>query len=102
MPQSTSNPYPAKHARRWTALIVIGVAVLVYAGAYLWLSRAGFSRADAHDTEGFYFVEVDSAETFRAHRTIAYVFYPAILVERVLGTGREPANERCGGLNERP
>ena len=74
------------------------MVLLAYAGTYLWLSRTGFNSADTYDADGFYFVEVDSPATFRVHRVLTLVFSPAILIERVLGTGRDPAKEPLWGL----
>lgn len=86
--------------RRVKVFAVLAGALLLcaYFASYVWLSRAGFARADATDMERFYFVEPVSPDAYRAHRRLSIFYAAAITVERVLGTGRSVGKEPLWGL----
>jgi hypothetical protein len=78
--------------------VLAAVLMCAYIASYVGLSSAGFARADATDTEGYYFVEPVSPDTYRVHRRLSIFYAPAIAVERVLGMGRDVGKEPLWGL----
>jgi len=74
--------------RRITVLVLL----MLYAGTYLALSRAGFRWADRTNVEGFYFVEPRNEVADKVHHACTIVYYPLILTDNLIGTGRPPAH----------
>ena len=73
-------------------VVVLVVFLLVlYVGSYLILSRNGFRRADEREWIGFYFVEPDDERSDVVHLYLTRFYYPLILIDNLLGTGRRPA-----------
>jgi len=75
------------------------VILLFYVGSYAVLSRRAFQRADETNAEGFYFVEPTSDVACRVHELCSIVYFPLIVVEQWLGTGRPPASSPLQGLS---
>ena len=72
--------------------IWIGIVLLVYVSSYLILSRRAFRNADRDNIEGFYFIVPTTPAMFSIHRGLVYLYYPLIMIDTALGTGRAPAN----------
>ena len=72
-------------------VLVVVVAVL-YVGTYLGLSRAGFRYADRVNCDGFYFVEPRDEAADAIHYGCTIVYYPLILIDNLIGTGRPPGH----------
>lgn len=81
------------------ALIVVGVLAL-YIGSYIGVSRYAFRVADDYGIAGFYFCLPDTESSYHAHRTATIFYYPLILLDSAIGTGRSPACEPLRGLSE--
>jgi hypothetical protein len=89
--------------RRWfqVTIIVLILLLVVYAGSYLVLSRMAFARADVSDWEGFYFAapEEDTDRCRSRHYTLVRVYYPLIVIDNWIGTGRPPGSDPDWRLN---
>jgi hypothetical protein len=82
--------------RRWyrLAIIVLIALLVVYVGSYLVLSRRGFADADRWDAEGFYFLPPEDTNEWRFwNYTLVRVYYPLIVIDNGIGTGRPAASE---------
>ena len=89
--------------RRWLPKGFQLVLLVLYVGSYLVLSRRAFQVADATNAEGFYFVEPSSDAAWLVHEACCVFYYPLILLDQLLGTGRPPASRPLGGLSlDRP
>ena len=78
-------------AQRSVALSALALAV--YVGAYVTLSRVGYAAADNSGTEGFYYCTAEGSPVRRyAHLGCRVVFWPLNAVDRYLGFGRAPAS----------
>lgn len=73
--------------------LILVVALLLYVGSYLALSRAGYRHADEYNVKGFYFCTPDSQINAIAHETAGIVYSPLIVLDVGLGTGRWPAKQ---------
>ena len=90
-------PLRSRTNRRPTWLFV---AFGFYLSAYLVLSRRGFAEADRRQAPGFYYVAPRDTDGWRLlNRTCVLVFRPVQVLDRWLGTGREPAAEPLFGLS---
>jgi hypothetical protein len=77
--------------RRWHRLtIMVLIALLVvYVGSYLVLSRRAFAEADRWDIDGFYFLPPEDTNEWRFwNYTLVRVYYPLIVIDNGIGTGR--------------
>lgn len=76
------------------------VSVCLYLSTYLVLSRRGFAEADRVQASGFYYVAPRDTDGWRLlNRTCVLIFRPVQVLDRWLGTGREPAAEPLFGLS---
>jgi hypothetical protein len=66
--------------------------LLLYVGSYAILSRRAFAVADATNAEGIYFVEPSSDAGCRLHELCSTFFYPLLVLDNLLGTGRPAAS----------
>ena len=91
----------SKKRKRVTILGVVLVLLMTYGGSYWGMSRRGFAWADAHDAEGFYFlVPHDSPVWWVGNYGLAFVYYPLVVVDNKLGTGRPLASEPMWDLDD--
>ena len=75
--------------RRWFIVLAI---LLVYVSSYYVLSRRGFAISDAVGGKCLYFFEPCPGAFWEfAHHSCVFLYYPLIVVDKWLGTGREPA-----------
>ena len=78
--------------RRLTMIVVI-VLLVVYVGSYLVLSRRGFAQADAWNAQGFYFLPPEDTDEWRFYNTtLVWIYYPLVVVDNWIGTGRPVAH----------
>ena len=78
--------------RRKRVTIILALLLCVYVHSYYVLSRQGFALADRYGFKGFFFFAPrPSATWLRAHTTCSYLYYPLIVIDKGLGTGRDPA-----------
>lgn len=75
--------------------MVLGVLAMAYVGSYIFLSRQAFREADRHNMAGFWFVNPprDSENWRSLNYGLARFYYPLIVVDNLLGTGRVVAAE---------
>ena len=75
-------------------IIAVVVLVLAYASSYYVLSRRGFGYSDSVHGPGFWFFPPEkSAGWLVKNYGLVGLYYPLILLDCALGTGRPPANE---------
>lgn len=75
-------------------LMIVLALVAFYLGSYLVLSRRGFADADRVNGVGFHFFSPqDSAAWRMCHRGCVVIYYPLIVIDNWLGTGRPVASE---------
>ncbi len=82
------------------ALTVFAFLLLAYVASYAVLSRRGFADAQRQDFDGFYFFPPE--DTDRSRRTnfgCAYFYYPLIVIDNAIGTGRPISCEPLWNLN---
>ena len=80
---------PPKKRRLW---IILAALLLVYFASYYVLSRRGFRFSDRVNAEGFYFFPPDNSTSWRIRNNgLVLLYYPLILGDRIVGTGRAPA-----------
>jgi len=85
---------------RWTALGVLAVLLAVYLSSYAVLSRRGFDQSHLWDMEGFYFLPPENTDEWRFwNYALVRFYYPLILIDNWLGTGRPIASEPLWGLS---
>jgi hypothetical protein len=92
---------PTAGSRFQRALVgaILICLLAVYVGSYLALSRAGFAYADAYDMNGFYFSPPENSDRWRFwNYTCVRLYYPLILVDNWLGTGRAVGAEPTWSL----
>lgn len=76
------------------------VSVCLYLSTYLVLSRRGFAEADRTHAPGFYYFAPQDTDGWRfLNRACVLVFRPVQVLDRWLGSGREPAAEPLFGLS---
>jgi hypothetical protein len=86
-----------RRRRRWQIGVV---AVAVYFGAYLALSRRGYSEANHWNFRGFYYLTPEDSARWRIlNYGCAYLFWPLNKFDCWLGTGRPPAAEPMWGMS---
>lgn len=84
--------------RRWLRAMVLAI---VYIGSYIALSRRGFAQADEWGVKGFYFFLPADTVTWRVcNYGCVVAYYPLILVDNWLGTGRPVAHEPLWHLSK--
>jgi hypothetical protein len=75
------------------SVVLSALALAVYVGAYVILSRVGYAAADKDGTEGFYYCTLEGSSACRfAHLGCRWVFWPLNAVDQCLGLGRPPAS----------
>ena len=89
--------------RRWfrvTIIVLIAWLLGLYGGSYYVLSRRAFVQADVWDCEGFYFLPPRNTDEWRFwNYTLVRVYYPLILIDNWIGTGRGVASEPTWNLS---
>jgi hypothetical protein len=81
-----------QRARRWWLIAI--VLVVAYVASYLILSRRGFAQTEALGGKGFYFFSPEDTATWRTcNYGCVVLFYPLIVADNLLGTGKPVANE---------
>ena len=79
---------------------IAGLAVALYAGSYLGLSRRGYAEADEYRLKGFYYLCPKDSDTWRySHYSCVILYWPANFFDRCIGLGRYPASEPLWGLS---
>lgn len=92
----TSARYWFVSRRSWVAWVLI-----LYVVSYLVFSRAAYSRADAANAEGFYFVFPSSPATVFANDLCFAIYWPLVEMDKLLGTGRPRASDPLRLLSNR-
>lgn len=70
------------------------VLVVAYVGSYLVLSRRGFALTEALGGKGFYFFAPQDTTTWRVcNYGCVVLYYPLIMADEWLGTGKPVACE---------
>lgn len=86
---------------RRRARIVLAAILLLYVGSYLVLSRHGFAQTDKLGAKGFWFFEPRDSGLWRlSNYGCVCIYFPLIVVDNCLGTGRWPAKEPLMGLSK--
>lgn len=91
--QRPDNPtrHPKRRSRFRMAIVVL---LLVYMSSYLMLSRRAFARADAMGLGGLWFFTPEDGEHWRlGHYKCVVVYSPLIVMDNLMGTGREVTHE---------
>jgi hypothetical protein len=90
--------------RRFDARVCVAFATIMvaYVGSYLALSRSGYRQADRLNIKGFYFVTPTDPCSRALNHALVIVYYPLVLAERELGTGRLPARDPDDALSTAP
>jgi hypothetical protein len=85
----------------WRRAIIVVALMLLYVGSYLALSRQGFAQADQWYAKGFcFFTPRDSGLWRVSNYGCIAIYYPLIVVDNYLGTGRWPAKDPLMGLSK--
>ena len=69
-------------------MLVLGFSL--YVGSYLALSRQAYERSKQWGIEGFWFVLPVTTESKQHNKRLNFVYFPAIQIDLMLGTGRIP------------
>jgi hypothetical protein len=81
-----------RHRRRRVLRIVSLVLVCllaVYVGSYVVLSRRGMAMSEAAGFAGFYFFPPEDTDAWRRmNYGCVYVYYPLIMIDNWIGTGK--------------
>ena len=89
--------------RRWfqvTIIVLIAWLLGLYVGSYYVLSRRAFVQADAWNAEGFYFLPPRNTDEWRFwNYTLVRFYYPLILIDNWIGTGRGVGGEPTWNLS---
>jgi hypothetical protein len=84
----------SRSSRRWIVLAVLVGLLITYVGSYFVLSRRGFAEAEAFGYGGFYFFPPKDSYTWRiCNYGLVGFYYPLILIDNWLGTGKGVACE---------
>jgi hypothetical protein len=68
--------------------------ITVYVVSYVALSRRGFALSEAAGYEGFYFFPPEDTNTWRRiNYGCVFIFYPLIMIDNWIGTGKPIAHE---------
>jgi hypothetical protein len=89
--------------RWWKSLLLVlsALALLLYVGSYVALSRRGYAEADQYKMKGFYYFFPEQSDAWRRKNYgCVYLYWPCNLVDRWLGFGRHPASEPLWGLSK--
>ena len=79
----------------------IVVFLLVYVSSYMVLSRQGFAKADAIELEGLWFFTPEDGNGWRVcHYTCVIAYLPLVLIDNLMGSGREVTNEPTWNLSQ--
>ena len=93
----------AAMSKRWTrCLFGLGsILVVLYVGSYFALSRRGYAQADRWNMhDAFYYFTPENTQSWRQRNdTCVYLFWPAKIVDQLLGFGKVPASEPLWGLS---
>lgn len=88
--------------RRIVATVLVGL-LIGYVVSYLVLSRRGFAEAEAFGGDGVYFFPPEDTNTWRIwNYGLVRFYYPLILIDNWLGTGKEVACEPLWKLSWSP
>ncbi len=87
-----------KRRRKWMA--VIAILLLAYVSSYFILSRRGFAQADNWNAKGFYFVFPSRPAEWKVNWCLVVVYYPLIVIDNMLGTGRPIGSEPIYRLSD--
>ncbi len=77
-----------------------GLALLLYLGSYIILSRRGYAEADQYKLKGFYYFTPVNSDSCRFWNTACvFIYTPLNEVDCKLGIGKPPAYEPLWGLS---
>jgi len=80
--------------------LLVLVLILAYVGPYYVLSRRAFCLADQWGMMGFYFLPPENSDAWRRKNYgLVCFFYPLILLDNALSTGRPVACEPMWGMS---
>ena len=95
-----SNPIKSLGTKRVRRFGVFLLLFVVYVSSYYALSRRAFAQADAYGMNGFYFLTPrDSVIWLVGNYTLVCIYYPAIKIDNLMGTGRAVAAVPMMGLS---
>ena len=81
-----------KHRKKW--LVWALVLLLAYVGSYAVLSRRAFREAEECGNLGFYFFTPEDTGAWHVKNYgLVFLYYPLILIDNILGTGRPVAGD---------
>ena len=79
---------------RWIAIGLLVALLIAYVSSYAVLSRRGFAQSDVRNADGFYFIPPEDSDQWRFwNYTLVRFYYPLILIDNWIGTGRSIAAE---------
>ena len=83
-----------KSRRRRILVVLLVTSLIAYVGSYVVLSRRDFAETEAMGGEGFYFFPPEETASWRAwnYGLVAF-YYPLIVIDNWLGTGKSVACE---------
>ncbi|MEX0703381.1 MAG: hypothetical protein WD069_14900 [Planctomycetales bacterium] len=70
-----------------------------YVCSFAALSRDAIRRAEASNTEGYYFSVANGVVNWKIHATLRVIYSPLIFVDRFAGSGKSPASMPLDQLN---
>ena len=80
---------PSSRTRRRILIGILAVLLTIYISSYMVLSRRGFAQADEFHVSGFYFLTPEDTDEWRFwNSALVRFYYPLILIDDALGTGR--------------
>jgi hypothetical protein len=88
--------------RRWIVLILLASLLMAYVGSYVVLSRRGIAESQAMGGEGSCFFPPEDTDAWRAwNYGLVTFYYPLIVIDEWLGTGKGVASEPMWKLSLR-
>jgi len=86
--------------RRRLTIFLVAALLIAYLGSYLVLSRRAFAEADSQYIKGFYFFPPRESDSWQfCNRACFWLYYPLIVVDNSVGTGRWPGADPMFGLS---
>jgi hypothetical protein len=75
------------------------IAVVLYVGSFLVLSRIGIREAQKYDSHGYYFIEPTNTSRDHIHISLYVFFWPLVQIDRYINGGYGPATPPLREMN---
>lgn len=71
--------------------IILTIAMVLYVGSFIALSRIGIREAQKYSSHGYHFVEPTSTTRDRIHFSLWIFFWPLVQIDYFVNGGSGPA-----------